>query len=106
MENINKQTERIEIRITRFEKILLKTRAEKLGISISEFVRSTALSKQIKRPRTSEEMEVYLLLKNYQFNFSRIGNAFKKKDYVDLHREILEVKDEIMKHLKFIENGK
>jgi hypothetical protein len=50
-------------------------------------------------------MEAYMLLKNFLFNFSRISNAFKKKDYTELHREILEVKEEIMKHLKIIENG-
>lgn len=106
MKATDKQSERVEIRISRFEKLLLKARAEALGISISELVRSTALSKQIKPARTSEEMEAYMLLKNFLYNFGRISNAFKKKDYADLHREILEVKVEIMKHLKMIENGK
>jgi hypothetical protein len=106
MKAIDKQSERVEIRISRFEKLLLKARAEAFGISISELVRSTTLSKQIKPARTSEEMEAYMLLKNFLYNFGRISNAFKKKDYTDLHREILEVKVEIMKHLKMIENGK
>lgn len=101
----NKQSKQILIRISSFEKKLLQAKAEECGMSVSEFLRASALSKQIKPPPTSEQMEVYMLLKNFLFNFGRISNAFKKKDYVDLHREILEVKEEIMKHLKMIENG-
>ena len=101
----NKQSKQILIRISSFEKKLLQAKAEEAGMSVSEFVRAAALSKQIKPPPSSEQMEAYMLLKNFLFNFSRISNAFKKKDYTDLHREILEVKEELMKHLKIIENG-
>lgn len=101
----NKQSKQILIRISSFEKKLLQAKSEEAGMSVSEFLRAAALNKQIKPPPTSEQMEAYMLLKNFLFNFGRISNAFKKKDYADLHREILEVKEEIMKHLKIIENG-
>lgn len=101
----NKQSKQILIRISSFEKKLLQAKAEEAGMSVSEFLRAAALNKQIKPPPTSEQMEAYMLLKNFLFNFSRISNAFKQKDYAHLHSEILEVKEEIMKHLKIIENG-
>ena len=99
----NKQSKQILIRISSFEKKLLQAKAEEAGMSVSEFLRAAA--QQIKPPPTSEQMEAYMLLKNFLFNFSRISNAFKQKDYAHLHSEILEVKEEIMKHLKIIENG-
>ena len=101
----NKQSKQILIRISSFEKKLLQAKAEEAGMSVSEFLRAAALNKQIKPPPTSEQMEAYMLLKNFLFNFSRISNAFKQKDYAHLHSEILEVIEEIMKHLKSIENG-
>ena len=100
----NKQTKQILIRISSFEKKLLQAKAEEAGMSVSEFC-ELLHNKQIKPPPTSEQMEAYMLLKNFLFNFSRISNAFKQKDYAHLHSEILEVKEEIMKHLKIIENG-
>lgn len=105
LKEANKQTKQILIRISSFEKKLLQAKAEESGISVSEFLRAAALSKQIKPPPTSEQMEAYMLLNNLLFNFSRISNAFKKKDYPDLHREILEAKEALMRHLKIIENG-
>lgn len=103
---MNRQNKRIEIRVSSFEKKLLQIKASEVGLSLSEYMRSSSLGKSIVRPPTTEEMEVYLLLKNYQSNFSRIANIFKKMDYPQLEVEILEVKAEIMKHLKFIEDGK
>ena len=100
----NKQSKQILIRISSFEKKLCKPKRKKPECPFRNFC-ELLHNKQIKPPPTSEQMEAYMLLKNFLFNFSRISNAFKQKDYAHLHSEILEVKEEIMKHLKIIENG-
>ena len=65
----NKQSKQILIRISSFEKKLLQAKAEEAGMSVSEFLRAAALNKQIKPPPTSEQMEAYMLLKKVQLSF-------------------------------------
>ena len=83
----------------------MQAKAEEAGMSVSEFLRAAALNKQIKPPPTSEQMEAYMLLKNFLFQFFEDIECLQAKRLCTFALEILEVKEEIMKHLKIIENG-
>lgn len=104
-EYFEKKTEKIQLRLTSFEKKLLKIKAEESGLTLSEFVLSSALNRQIKPPMTSEELESYKTLKQYQTNFARISNLIKGKEN-GLNEEIEHTIKLINIHLKNIVNGK
>jgi len=91
--------EYIQIRCSIYEKKLLKKRAAKAGISLSEYLRSTAFERNIMERITPEQLECYQLLIQYKNNFSRIGNMFKKSN-PQLTREVLQLAQEIRGHLK------
>ena len=101
----DKKNEKIQIRLTSFEKTLLKIKAEDSGLTLSEFVLSSALNRQIKPPMTEGELEVYKDLKQYQTNFARISNLIKGKEN-GLNEEIEQTIKLINQHLKNIINGK
>lgn len=103
-EQYQKKTEIIKLRVSPFDKKHLMLKALDNGLSLSEFVLNSAMNRSIKPSMTSEELEVYKELKEYQTNFVRIGNFIKNND-PQLHQEIKELKDEIGKHLKRIMNG-
>jgi hypothetical protein len=103
-EQYQKKTEIIKLRVSPFDKKHLMLKALDNGLSLSEFVLNSAMNRSIKPSMTSEELEVYKELKEYQTNFARIGNFIKNND-PQLHQEIKELKDEIGKHLKRIMNG-
>jgi predicted choloylglycine hydrolase len=90
--------EYIQIRCSIYEKKLLKNRAAKAGISLSEYLRSTAFQKNIVERITQEQLECYQLLVQYKNNFSRISNMFKKGN-PQLAKEVKQLAEEIRTHL-------
>ncbi|WP_026837148.1 mobilization protein MbpA [Gillisia sp. JM1] len=90
--------EYIQIRCSIYEKKLLKNRAAKAGISLSEYLRSTAFQKNIVERITQEQLECYQLLVQYKNNFSRISNMFKKGN-PQLAKEVKQLSEEIRTHL-------
>ncbi|TXD95500.1 mobilization protein MbpA [Gillisia hiemivivida] len=90
--------EYIQIRCSIYEKKLLKNRAAKAGISLSEYLRSTAFQKNIVERITQEHLECYQLLVQYKNNFSRISNMFKKGN-PQLAKEVKQLSEEIRTHL-------
>ncbi|SHF68114.1 hypothetical protein SAMN05444483_10226 [Salegentibacter echinorum] len=91
--------EYIQIRCSIYEKKLLKKRAAKAGISLSEYLRDTAFQKNIVERITPEQLECYQLLVEYKNNFTRIANMFKYRDPI-LAREVKLLATEIRNHLK------
>ncbi|WP_026837085.1 mobilization protein MbpA [Gillisia sp. JM1] len=90
--------EYIQIRCSIYEKKLLKNRAAKAGISLSEYLRSTAFQKNIVERITQEQLECYQLLVQYKNNFSRISNMFKKGN-PQLAKEVKQLSEEIRSNL-------
>lgn len=88
----------IQIRCSIYEKKLLQKRAARAGISLSEYLRSTAFQKTIVERITPEQLECYQLLIQYKNNFSRIGNMFKKSNPA-LSKDVEELAREIRTHL-------
>ena len=91
--------EYIQIRCSIYEKKLLKRRAARAGISLSEYLRSTAFERNIIERITPEQLEYYQLLVQYKNNFARISNMFKKRD-PGLARTVEGLAEEIRIHLK------
>ena len=90
---------KIEFRCTLYEKKLLKIKAKKAGITLSEFCRKSANEKNIIERLTEEQIKLYKMLIIYHNNFKSIGNMFKKKD-PNLRNEVHKLADEIKNHLQ------
>ena len=62
----------VQFRCSVFEKKLLKVRAKKSGLSISEYCRRAAFDDRIIERLSEDQIEAYKLLVQYQNNFKRI----------------------------------
>ncbi len=97
--NKRNKTQKIEFRCTLFEKKLLKTKAKKAGLSLSEFCRRSALDVKIIERLSEEQISFYKTLITYHNNFKSISNLFKKRD-LNFSKEVKELANEIRTHLK------
>jgi len=88
----------IKFRCSIYEKKLLRQRAKRAGISLSEYCRSSAFGNSVIERLTKEQLECYKTLVNYKNNFTRIGNMFKKRN-PRLAKEVEELAGEIRAHL-------
>ncbi len=88
----------IKFRCSIYEKKLLKKRAQRAGISLSEYCRSSAFGNTVIERLTGEQMASYKMLVRYKNNFTSIGNMFKKRN-PRLAQEVAELAEEIRKHL-------
>lgn len=91
---------KIEFRVTLTESLLIKNKAEKIGCSISEYLRSTALGYSLSYKLTQDEIEVYKLLNKFADNFRRIGNLFKLGDATGVKETTVETANLIKDHLQ------
>ncbi|MDT0644209.1 mobilization protein MbpA [Zunongwangia sp. F363] len=91
--------EYIQIRCSIYEKKLLKRRAARAGISLSEYLRSTAFERNIVERLSPEQLEAYQMLVQYKNNFARISNMFKKR-HPKLAAAVNQLAEEIRIHLK------
>ncbi|WP_028890689.1 mobilization protein MbpA [Tenacibaculum sp. 47A_GOM-205m] len=90
---------KIEFRCSLYEKKLLKVKAKKAGLSLSEFCRKSANEKEISERLTDEQISLYKMLVQYHNNFKSIGNLIKNK-HPDLYQKVYQTADEIKNHLK------
>ncbi|HMB63890.1 MAG TPA: mobilization protein MbpA [Eudoraea sp.] len=88
----------VQFRCTVFEKKLLKVKARKSGLTISEYCRRAAFDDRIIERLTEEQIEVYKMLVKYENDFKRIGNMFRKRN-PKLADEVVQLANEIRQHL-------
>lgn len=88
----------VQFRCSIYEKKLLKIKAKKSGISISEYCRRAAFDDRIIERLSEDQIEAYKLLLQYQNNFKRIGNMFRKRN-PKLADEVTHLAKEIREHL-------
>lgn len=93
MEDLEKmnRTERIEIRCDIFQKEVIKMKSKESNMSVSEYMLYCGLGRQLPKPMTSEELEAFKELKQFQTNFARISNFIKKYDDESLKQEVREL---------------
>jgi hypothetical protein len=88
----------IKFRCSIYEKKLLKKRAARVGISLSEYCRNSAFGNSIIERLTSEQLAQYQMLVQYKNNFTRISTMFKKSS-PKLAHEVTELAEQIRNHL-------
>ena len=88
----------IKFRCSIYEKKLLRKRAERAGISLSEYCRSSAFGNSVIERLTEGQLTYYKMLVKYKSNFTRIGNMFKKHN-PKLANEVEKLAEEIRTHL-------
>jgi len=88
----------IKFRCSIYEKKLLKKRAERAGISLSEYCRNSALENLVIERLTSQQLAYYQMLVKYKNNFTSISNMFKKHN-PKLANEVIQLAEEIRNHL-------
>lgn len=88
----------VQFRCSIYEKKLLRVKAKKSGLSISEYCRRAAFNDRIVERLSEEQIEIYKMLFKYQNNFKLIGNMFRKRN-PKLSDEVVKLADEIRQHL-------
>lgn len=88
----------IKFRCSIYDKKLLRKRAERAGLSLSEYCRSSAFGITVIERLTEEQLAHYKMLVKYKGNFTRIGNRFKKHN-PKLANEVQQLAEEIRTHL-------
>jgi len=88
----------IKFRCSIYEKKLLKKRAERAGITLSEYCRNSAFENSVIERLTSEQLAHYQMLVKYKNNFTSISNMFKKHN-PKLANEVIQLAEEIRNHL-------
>ena len=88
----------IQFRCSIYEKKLLKIKAKKVGLTLSEYCRRAAFDHRTIERLTEEQIEMYQTLVKYQNNFKLIGNMFRKRN-PKLANEVMQLAHEIRQHL-------
>lgn len=98
--NTRMKNQFIKFRVSILEEKVLKRKAEKSGLTVSEYLRRLAFENEIKSRLTEDEIECYKTLSKYADNFRRISNLFKLGDVTNLKKETLETSRIIREHIK------
>jgi len=96
------KSEIIKFRCTIYEKKLLKVKAKKSGLTLSEYCRKVAFEEKIMERLTDEQIDIYKMLINYHNNFKSIGNMFNKRN-PELTKTVIQLAEKIKIHLKKFE---
>lgn len=95
-----KRKRKIECRVSNTELLILKKKAERAGITLSEYIRGTALNYELAYKLSEDEIKIYKLLTELKSNFQRIANYMKYKATDELPRAIMETIELVNKHLQ------
>jgi len=88
----------IKFRCSYFEKKLLKVKAKKCGLTLSEYIRKVTLEEKTVERLTDEQIDIYKMLVRYHNSFKSIGNMYKKRN-PNLTKKVHQLADEIKMHL-------
>ncbi|HAT66033.1 MAG TPA: hypothetical protein DCS66_15790 [Flavobacteriaceae bacterium] len=88
----------MKLRCSNFEKKLLKVKAKKCGLTLSEYIRKVAFKEKITERLTDEHIDMYKMLVRYHNSFKSIGNMYKKRN-PNLTEKVHQLADEIKIHL-------
>lgn len=91
---------KIECRVSNTELLILKKKADQVGITLSEYIRGTALNYELAYKLSEDEIQSYKQLSELKNNFQRIANYMKYKATDELRRAIIETIELVNKHLK------
>ncbi|MBP0902652.1 hypothetical protein J8H85_02320 [Mariniflexile gromovii] len=89
----------VKFRCSVYEKKLLKVKAKRTGLTLSEYIRRSLFQIEITERFTEEHIQIYKMLIKYHNNFKSIGNMFKKRN-PKLTQEVYDLANDIKAHLK------
>jgi hypothetical protein len=89
----------VKFRCSVYEKKLLKVKALRSGLTLSEYIRRSLFEKEITERFTDEHIELYKMLIKYHNNFKSIGNMYRKRN-PKLTETVYELANDIKSHLK------
>ncbi len=89
----------VKFRCSVYEKKLLKVKALRSGLTLSEYIRRSLFEKEITERFTDEHIELYKMLIKYHNNFKSIGNLYRKRN-PKLTETVYDLANEIKAHLK------
>ncbi|MDO1451523.1 hypothetical protein Q0590_34945 [Rhodocytophaga aerolata] len=91
----------VRVRFTPLEKKAVALMAEKVGLSLSEYIRQAAFNREMKMRFTTEELNLYKQLHIFRNNFAAIANLVKSRtESTELLIAIIQLKEEMEAHLK------
>jgi hypothetical protein len=94
-----KRTERIEMRVTPYEKALLQQRMSETNLdTLADYIRSMTFGYKIVSKQTTEEKQTLGAIKNGLLDLQRLRNLIHK----DARFELLQELEYVMKNLKSI----
>lgn len=103
MENFKeKKSQAVSVRMTPMERMLIESRAEETGMSMSSYMVQCSLGKELKL-LNREQKSAYKNLATYHSHFARIGTLIRNR--ADISSEVTEVVREIKKQLEILRNG-
>jgi len=89
----------VKFRCSVYEKKLLKVKAKRSGLTLSEYIRRSLFEQEITERFTDEHIELYKMLIKYHNNFKSIRNMYKKRN-PKLTETVYDLANEIKAHLK------
>lgn len=94
-----KRTERIEMRVTPYEKALLQQRMSETNLeTLADYIRSMTFGYKVVSKQTTEEKQTLGAIKNGLLDLQRLRNLIHK----DARAELLQELEEVIKNLKSI----
>lgn len=98
------KSKKIEVRVSLEERDKIFQKSEKSGLSVSEYMRRSALDKNLNMRFSAEELEAWKNLTYISKALKNLGNILNKDDREDLILELKKtnekLKIEILKFLK------
>jgi len=96
---IVKRSSEIKFRVSALEKKVIQMTADQTGLSVSDFVRKSALNKTVRIRFTEEELIAYKTLQDYYDYFRRISNLIKNNNQDEVIKAIKETQQLIKEQL-------
>lgn len=97
--HMNKDKE-IKLRLSEEDKKEIEKRAEKTGLSMSEYLRRTALNRKINVRFSDEEIEAWKNLTSISNSLKNLSNILNKENREELILEIKSINEQIKKELQ------
>lgn len=89
----------IKFRCSNYEKKFLSLKAKSAGLTLSAYLRQSAMEMPIKERLSKTEIDIYKMLVKYHNNFRSIANLVQKK-HGNLAEAVNQLAEEIKEHLK------
>lgn len=88
--------ERIEIRLTKIEKLVLEKKAEKAGLNLSEYIRKCSLDMEIKSKFSDEEKELLEKLYDIGIEYREMRKNASKEEILTFDNMIKTLRDSLI----------